>query len=274
MDTRSLQVFVAVALGIFTGLFGALTFTPALGPWWALAWAGGALGGGILAYLLYDPIGVLRAIPEACRKARDQLFGTWPTRHNLSIAVRSWIIQTLVFNFLFSWLPLICLASTWIDSFLDGKFTLVYFCLSCGLWGLIVVFLSCVLAFGLWKDGITKSDETMKAAYLKDCRDAKEIAWYVSPPMVLFIWIPYGLYRGLCGISLACCAVPTVVWQMYVLIHSQARLICFADAAFSVALFYFFESIPVAALAAVLGGLWGVVNYRFVSRYVCHVQPV
>jgi len=57
---------------------------------------------------------------------------------------------------------------------------------------------------------------------------------------------------------------------VFIIIHSEIRLLCGVDAVIGAAAGYFTGSAIIGALA---GGLIGVINYEIVSRRVLHLVP-
>ena len=58
--------------------------------------------------------------------------------------------------------------------------------------------------------------------------------------------------------------------HLFLLIHSDMRVLCMTDAALFAGVGYFLGS---ALWGAILGGLFGVLNYKVVSEYILGIVP-
>jgi hypothetical protein len=260
MNTKSLQVFVAVAIGVFLGLLGAWKLMEQLGPaWWLLAYPVGVIGGGSTAYVFYDPRGVVRGIIVAFRK-------TW---HDVT-APEVWRRIRLLSLPLFYALMGVYLVTLWTMPFLlflvlvDDKkgppvigwlvFQQVFCLFACYI---VVLFTA-----GFTYENLKTQNEQEVLRKLHE--GTTHLFKYLNPFVVLFWWVPKGIVLFL----------PRFLRNLFIAIHSEARLICFLDAALFVAgSFCFHNSMLVALTAGLVGGCFGAAHYKVAIRYLPHIQP-
>lgn len=85
----------------------------------------------------------------------------------------------------------------------------------------------------------------------------------VTFPPILYGWL---LPRGIVWfIRVVSRFTARFIWQVFIRIHSEMRLLCMADAALGAAVGYFAGSAIIGALA---GGVFGLVNYAVVTKRV------
>ncbi len=271
MNTKSLQVFVAVAIGIFVGLMGGWKLTGTLGPiWWVLACPVGMIAGGLIAYIMNDPPGVGWGI---CRA----FYRTWcdmtdpETQRKIKLLFYPFLWISLGLLHFFAWFSL--------------GFALIYSSDTAGMDPKIMV--GVVIGWDIipWFifSYLFAATAYARLSIISEGKVYEEISLFarhlllVGPLAVLFWWIPYGLVRSPALIryygSLALEFNGRFLWHLNVAIHSKVRLICFVDAALFVGLFFVTQSLMWAFTAALLGGCFGVLNYAYIAHRLYKVQP-
>ena len=97
--------------------------------------------------------------------------------------------------------------------------------------------------------------------------------WYTPKYLLLGVWY---LFKGIWwlvrrGIPGAAVVIARFSWHLFKLIHSDERLLCGIDAAIGVLIGYFTGN---ALIGALLGGLFGVLNFEIMSKRVLKVVPM
>jgi hypothetical protein len=242
MKREAGKVFFASALGAGIGALVALEVVAWL--WWI-----GLIVGGLVGYLSYEFKTVLAALPKAYRAARG-----WQT------PPRYW--RNVGWNFLGNmtimiWLLIIFGSPAIANTPLDSLPVI-------GVLGSLLVIPTFLLAL----------QATGDQKYL----EGREIFLYAFPPIFIFYHLPRGLWwiirRTPRAVVVAAVAIgrglaafvrflPRFGWQVFIRIHSEMRILCGTDAMLGAAVGYFAGS---ATIGAVAGGLFGVVNYAFVTE--------
>lgn len=245
MDNRLYKVLAACALGAGIGSIVALSVHPYI--WWL-----GMIAGGLVGYLAYEIKEVVRAMPTAWQRVTSPenrkkalgltLFLAVPVSLSSSVFVIS-LIMHIYFPFG--------------DSFMQS-------------WGVVAgiiagvctLFFAAVFADSYW-------DSLYWPLRESDVNDLTKLAKILSP-----VGIPlFSLYV----LFLAVKNTPTFVRfaapfikELFLLIHSEIRLLCGVDAALGAAAGYFLGE-PV--LGALIGAAIGVANYKIVSERILHIRP-
>ncbi len=245
------KIFLACALGAFIGALIALQLGVYL--WWI-----GMIVGGFVGYLSYEFKKVLEAGTCVWRTtcvldwkkigcaARKRIWA-------ISLIASFWMFWTIIFLCLiFSLLflcrmlktPLVLFEIAPLILVLSAFFTLILFpALSPIIWG--------------------KSDDAIKEGFLM---------WKTYHPFkVFFYWIPLKMCKTGCfivlrilkAIPIALTIIGLFIKRLFILIHSDERLLCGVDAAIGAAIGYFLGS---AFLGAIVGGCLGVLNYELISK--------
>lgn len=237
MHSRSFNVFLACALGAGVGSLIALQLSAML--WWV-----GLLVGGLTGYLSYEWRAVISAVPRAYRAAR----GWEPSEEQVEFSKSSLAILAAVW----SW-PLLFLLSTVLVhqvAHITSPFAKVESFL------IILMALATVMCL-LFSVFFAPVALAMTFSEILPVIESPRAIWSsVSAPAVLFWNLPRevpGLFRF----------VRAFVWQVFVRIHSQERLICGVDAFLGAAVGYVAGS---AIVGALVGGAMGVLNYELVTR--------
>ena len=66
------------------------------------------------------------------------------------------------------------------------------------------------------------------------------------------------------------CKIGLFVKTVFILIHSEERLLCMIDAVIGAGIGYSFES---ALIGALVGGIIGVLNFEILSKRILHLVP-
>lgn len=262
--SSNLKVFLAVALGSFVGALVALQANASF--WWI-----GLPVGGLIGYLSYKPMTVARAVPIAAREAAD-LCG-WTARALYSVKhVFGWALLTFVLLFFWCTLAVFPIGFVAIDAvnqkLLFGSLVVGFFgaCFAvCG-WGIC----------GGSKDGQFTAD------LRKTCRMLNPLIFFgIKLPCAIWkvIWsIPIVIIEVIIGSP----RVAVVLFRALVLfpirfvisltrlIHTDERLLCGVDAAIGASIGYFTAN---ALLGALIGGIFGVLNFEILSKRVFKLVP-
>jgi len=248
---RTLKIFVACALGGGIGTFVALQLNTYF--WWL-----GLIAGGFVGYIGYDIKAVALAIPEAWHRT-SHYFGDKQKRAKvfwISIACISFLSTFAVFN---------CLS--WLANFPSGdKAQERLFMLN------IMLFLITLLGF-VFRSMLPFESDVVK--------NAKRLVFFLSPPAYFIYWpfkfavlvfqeflMPiWEMIKSIPGGFIGLCKFTKTV---FVLIHSEFRLLCMLDAALGAGIGYWFGSALIGALA---GGAFGVFNYQIISKWWLKLAP-
>lgn len=266
-DTGSLAL--TTFFGILIGLFTAWSLNPLVGSYWPVDLVAGAILGGLFSYLACDCEGAVRAVPRAwshaCQAAKGVIH--WQPSAAMKIALKTFPV---IFYYCLAYAGWITLAAAVIAPFAPKPqgFSPILFGAGCTfLLTLLICMIECLnIAF--------MTNASAKARAVRS--DVITIGRDLNPATVLLYYLPRAIYKGACW-------TPTIlrqfgqfgqaivrlliifVWQLYVLIHTQLRLICLLDSVIFIGGFYFTHSIPFAFLAATLGAIWGVINYVVIA---------
>lgn len=256
MQSPGFKVFVASALGAFIGSLVGLQLMPMF--WWV-----GMLAGGLVGYVAFDAKAVMRSVAVAYRQTRYVLAqlraevvsgGRQLARAMLStgrlvsgmiVLGLSWTAPYVIITYIVKTHGISPNSfATW---FMDGanpwSVLLVAASLNIGI-GVIVLFGGVFLADELYGPHVT--DENV----------LRTLRLYSNPTAVLCYWLPRGVILSLTFLSV-------FFWKLFRLVHSDRRLLCGLDAATGAAAGTYFHNPLVGAL---VGGLFGLLNYELVSK--------
>lgn len=278
-----IKVFVAVAVGAFIGTLTALKMTSYF--WWV-----GMLTGGLVGYLSYKPMETIRAIPGALRTAWLASFhglgrtitGMWRWRKKFLWNMLGSL--TMVF-----WLYGVCIfGCTWLMTYHTEHVQPTLYTEDLSTLSSFLIMLA--FATFIFLPGFTTLLEICDERpdlKKRDVAQLKEIAVYANPfrvcfyyiPKLLFYWLPIGLFRlghlllrlALQGLASVITFVVTFVVTLFKTIHSDIRVLCAIDSAIGAAIGFFFVN-PI--IGAVVGGLFGWLNYEVVSKRWLKLVPV
>lgn len=247
------KVFLACALG---GGVGALVALQMWQPFW---WVG-MLVGGLVGYLAYEFDEVRRAILLAWRKVTE-----WRPSTKMY-----WYIWCKVFTFVFS--------ST-VNTFVGMCVLLLpiyyavygsYFLLAKGIWILLFGVGTCLLlaAFIACLEAI---DMSLEERYFITCPPNvfRLYLWIVPRAIGEGVWM--AVTRGPRWTAGGVVIIARFLWQVFLLVHSEMRLLCGLDAAIGAAIGYWLGN---AIIGAIAGGVFGIANFEIVSKWWLKLVPI
>ena len=230
---RSLKIFVACALGGGIGTFVALQLTPSF--WWL-----GLIAGGFVGYASYD----FKTVIVASREAWSKTVSIKLTREQVG-----WLLVSLccLSNFLFFILTVWLVDKYQFPNPKASKqaFALVFYCL------------------------VTMMAACIRGAYLEQKKRGGFSAWeqqkflmlHFNPIAALFGWPALVLrtifkyfWKAIVLFPRAVCISGAFIKMVFILIHSEIRLLCMLDAAIGAGVGYYFGSALIRALAEELSG--------------------
>lgn len=235
------KVSFACAIGAGIGSLIALQLWQPL--WWL-----GALVGSLIGYLAYEPAKVLRAIPLAWRMAGGYISANWRDALNNAASMIAFFSVGL---------PLYALVHFWTaDTSFRSLATSFLISLT------FPIFMGVMVGFARFTDpGLGTSTWPLRYNFFT------VYGYYLWPGL----W--YLGRRAPAGIA-ACARGGAVVGRfirhLFLLIHSELRLLCGVDALIGAAIGYYAGNPIIGVLA---GGLFGVANYILVSRWWLGLVP-
>lgn len=258
-QTEAGKVFVASAIGAAIGSLVALQVNTNF--WWV-----GLLVGGIVGYLSYEWKEVVRAIPIAARAAFPALVRgmsefvkemreawTWAFGRP-----RPFVYLHLLFGAVFSFLLSGDIFKT-INFESSPSPLCALFCIAI----LLLFLLSTISVLLFLCIHIPYCFEEDDCEY---CENFFSETSYLKTTKMYFLEIPKAWVKVLWElVSSMTTGFVRFGWKMFLLIHSERRLLCGMDAMLGACVGYFSGSVLVGALA---GGILGVVNYVYVTERV------
>ena len=236
MESQALKVFVSILIGAFIGGTIALEVSNAL--WWIGALAGGAIG-----YISYEWKQVITAIPKAWKRAIEarKKIESFHVSRNVLIYIGWSTIVGINFG---TWLNVLYFG---IFYMFDSHQALTYdFFLSRD----ARIFLACGIVSAV--AGALISCDKVTSNYMRT-NDMRHIAIHGSVPVVLFWYLPRGIWKLLYVLSGFIVVFSTMLFR---LINSDARLICGSYAMIGAVIGYAFGYAAIGALiAAFLGAV-------------------
>lgn len=239
---KTAKIFTACAIGAFIGSLMALEFQP-LWRWFGL------VVGGFIGYLAYEPMAVLLAGKKAIRvvwEARKwRIMESQERRRMFRLGFKAGVVFGLDVLLLFL-----------ILDYLVGKPILR-----------VVSSLVIVLGIGLLCGWAVLPGKRETAEQITErVNDIKYFTAAINPAKILFYWIPKGVGKGICFFPILVRELGLLSARffktLFLLIHSDIRLLCGADAAIG-ALVGLKTGSPI--VGAIAGGLVGVINYQLVT---------
>jgi hypothetical protein len=244
MDTRTLKIFMACAFGALVGATVALQLSPIF--WWV-----GMLAGGLVGYLTYDLREVGRAIVTAGREVWGKFFFALPSLEDVKAIfyTTAATLHLLILIALFSELIFYLVAPfDFIEAFKLFVTVVGLFSTAC-----------LPMVIGLYFiEGTTASQKIIVA---------KDVIHRINLIYGGIYLVPYLLIKET---ILFLAKTPRFVYRVFILVHSEFRLLCGFDAALGAAIGYFAGS---ATLGALIGGVAGVINYELVSKRWLKLVP-
>ncbi len=243
-DVEFLKNMLACALGAVIGAFVALNVWPGL--WWI-----GLVVGGLFGYLAGD----FHEVVGAARLAGKKFFGFRPDFNRHVFPLLKLLTTTITGNMV------LVLGIISAKSFVLVPMGLEE--LGSAQIGTIFIFII-LMTIWLWfvLDRTGFGLEPMGKWWMD--------LWIVSPPALIFYWLPCMVVAVVKNFVPAMCKCAAFVWMVYVLIHSDWRLLRMLDAATGAAVGYFAGSIAAGALAA---GICWLINSELVAKRWLRVVP-
>jgi hypothetical protein len=281
-QNKSLMVFFSCAIGAVIGYLLAKRFGIHL-------WYLGTLAGGILGYLLYDIKQIVEAIPRAWKYAREK------SKFKIDWKAVGFVMKV------FGWIALILLIVIGIPVIYE-KFAVK----SLAMYGIEVkngmfldftkdalifmaAYLNVLIAmeFHIRKDK-SRDSKDQKVFYMQTgiwniLRFSKKnwftflLTTFLCFPLAVLLIVRSALLLLIWGISvlpkygkLAIKFCGNFLWMLFKLIHSDLRLLVGIDSVIGGTVGYFCNSILIGML---VGGLWGLINYKLVSIWWLKLKP-
>lgn len=242
------KVFMACALG---GGVGALV---ALQMWQPLWWVG-MIVGGLTGYLTYEFNEVCRAVLLAWQKVTGwrPVCESWKTFFRLLPAVAVGPALSISLFIAVITVPFVVL-----ESAEKGEVDLSMYCYSVGF---VFVFLSGLIA---------RVDVQVVVDGKKSLQEVLAVYWAGS-----VFWIALRAVKAVKNgprlVARTAVVVAKFLWQVFILIHSEMRLLCGLDAAIGAAIGYWLGNALIGALA---GGIFGLVNFEVISKRWLKLVPI
>lgn len=244
---KSLKVFLACFLGAFIGTLVAFQINGVF--WWL-----GLLAGGLIGYLSYEFKDVILAV----RRTWNLLFG-------LKLYPRNFVTAFLYTISLYLWLAL---GGMLVTGLVDGP---KVFRIS------DIVFISIIGAAMAFLTGLISIFNEFDTEQM----EVLGLIWRFNPVFVLFYYLPKGIILFVLQLPKVFRKAFVLLAQflkllfkfiktIFILIHSEIRLLCAIDAAIGTAIGYFAGS---AIIGGIFGGLFGVLNYEVLSKRILHLAP-
>jgi hypothetical protein len=237
MFRDSVKVFLAVAFGSYLGgVIGLKVST-------MFCWVG-ILSGGLAGYLSYEWKEVLRAVPKAWHKAMSCSF---PKADTNIFKICGWsmlAVAVMWFDFMTLLAPALIFLKDWSDVFIISSLAL--FCLTGS-------FSSAILA--------TIQNKADRDKNKNEVREMTYNAILFLPRLPRKTFVVTGVFIAL--FLLTGGRIKRFCWQMFLLIHSEARLIVGIDAMIGSAIGIAFGT---PLMGAMYGGVIGVFNFLIVTE--------
>ena len=257
MDNRTLKIFIACASGAGIGSLIALEMGKYL--WWI-----GLLVGGFTGYLSYESKKVVEASKKAMQSVRKTEFPKFSIANirKYGKAIGAVLLACFILAVIgFVLLMHIAVFGIFFPNIIKQTPVELLYSLSDNISlsavMLTLVGLVCFMVAALLMYEILGVDDDRK-------NEALVIALAAIPIFVISLSIVYLV----CKVAKF---IPGFVWKLFILIHSDIRLLCGIDAAIGAGVGYFSGSVVVGML---VGGVFGVINYEVVSKRWLKLEPV
>lgn len=250
------RIFVACFCGATIGALLAIQFNHYF--WWI-----GILFGGLVGYLSYEFMKVVRAVKTAWNEVCKEYESNFRRLRSVGSTVLSVFveaIQVAYFTLLFllvglSWaivVPLLVCPSFYFENS-RGYIIACTIALSL-LFGSFVS--ATYLSFAMRYRGITTPVIDVMGKYIRFLFiDANALS-------VLFRWVPKGICLIAAEIPGALGFLREIVKRTFILVHSEIRLLCMVDAMLGALTGYFCGNV---LIGGVVGAILGVLNYKIIS---------
>lgn len=257
MERTTVKVGLACGLGALVGTLVAL----ALGAHWWL----GLFAGGIVGYLAFDLRAVLLAIPAAWR-ATAAIF---PSINDLKLRmlIGFWLVCFVTYFAL--WIGMVVLPILRLFTSSWGSGLVGY--------GIVVGLFS--VYFGLSAMISPQSGEEMRWRGKKSLEELESSFRDEVKTMIFEEFTPVVIGRGVlfCIVRIPRAGLSVVrgiclfLWNLYLSIHSNLRVLCLVDSAIGTFLGYLLGS---ALAGGLIACVWGILNYEILAKRVLRTVPV
>lgn len=252
MKNRTWRIFVCCLLCAGVGTFISLEINKYF--WWV-----GVLTGGFLGYLSYDSKKVILAIPKAWQVAK----GCKIDWHKISIVMKgvgNFFISCFGFSLNAS-VPLLTLfyyfrEETGVKFLLFMQTFIFFIAVFAGIES--IIFSPRLEELMLEINGLGK--RLRKANFFR-------VYFYLLPKGIFWCVkkIPLGVITAVKGAGCGSVILVRFIKHLFILIHSERRLLCTTDSAIGTLIGYLCGSIVIGAIA---GGVIGILNYELVSKRI------
>jgi hypothetical protein len=265
MSRQAVKVFLACAFGAGIGSLIALQV--------AVMFCGiGLLVGGLAGYLSYEWKKVIMAVPKAYRATTNYRF---PAHYCETVG---WFGIYTASSML--WMPLVLFFVIGVFSLIppaNPAISLGPNMLCTGILGfyLAACLLATLLVAGVMLPGFAeRAKKEGDADYAEGKAKLRHAAFIAFPPFVIFWHLPKLLiphvrqtpqffWGCIASMALSVIFVKRFCWNLFLLIHSEMRILCGIDAMIGAAMGFFAGSAIIGALA---GGILGVFNYTVITE--------
>jgi len=256
MESRSWKIFACCLLCAGIGTLISLKINHYF--WWI-----GVMAGGFLGYLSYDFKKVIIAVPKAWNMARGYKIDWRKLYTDTNTATKiivHFIISLIGFSFNFS-IPLIIL--TYSIRGYEGSRTvsdLAFFTITISV---------CVL---LCKGFLFAHECKLSEKFLMKGNFFR-VYFYLLPKGIFWSAkkTPYALMSTIKGIINGSIILAKFAKNLFIIVHSEWRLLCATDSAIGVLVGYIYDNIFIGAIA---GGVIGLLNYEIVSKRLLKLVSV
>lgn len=247
------KVFMACALGGGVGAFVALQM-------WQPFWWVGMLVGGLVGYLAYEFSEVRRAVSLAWRETTGWRPNMEWWRAFLRLLPNSVLGLPSVF-----FVPFFSLFAWTFDATEVAGNVLTFGFLS---------FIFVMLSVRITNDTIArvragKMDIYEAVQETRELNVFRVYFWVVPCAIGKGVWLT--VTRGPGWVAKGIVVIARFLWQVFLLIHSEMRLLCGLDAAIGAAIGYWLGN---ALIGAIAGGIFGLANFEVVSRWWLKIVPM
>lgn len=255
----TLRILIACFVGAFIGGLVALELHPAV--WWL-----GALLGGGVAYVGFNVEEVIAAVPVAFRRAtswrpNSEYWALW--RFVFAQNYKAYSIMTCALM-----IPVGLMMGFDIVAVVTSPESLFWVLLFC--FGAPLIPAMCDDGAGMWfARGVHRAEDVPEWI---EAPNAFRFYFWILPRTILrgSLWVAVRIpdaTRTFIGATRSLLVTVGVgIWrfgiELFHLVHSELRLLCFIDAAIGAGVGYLTGN---ALLGAVVGGLWGVLNYEIIT---------
>lgn len=261
MNRELWKIFFSCALGAGIGAIIALEVAKMF--WWV-----GPIIGGLIGYLSYEWRSILRSATEAYRAVSGR-------KLSYSTILDLKIVGYRVLHSVFISASFITIFIIFIE-LIDGKggeqrLSIV----EKSAWHMLLFILTALLIFLCMPYDHIPDDNAPHPLKQQRLKEVKELALFFLPVFLFWhlprgiVWliakgIPKGIVAIAHGIVVFAYFICRFIWKLFLLIHSEKRLICGVDAMIGAMIGYFAGSALIGTMA---GGAFGLINYKVITEW-------